>query len=95
MSSARGPASGAATAGGATLEIEARDSLTGERLGAAVDARTSANTLSVRRSYQTRAEVEAGIDYWAKRTAWDLWRHGVQLRPGATPPDEPQARQLP
>jgi hypothetical protein len=32
----------------------------------------------------------AEIDYWSKRCAWELWRLGVQLKPGATPPEEPK-----
>ena len=89
-SSATGLASDtAATVGSATAEMEAQDSVSGERLAAAVDARAGTKALFAGRSYEKWGDVQAAIDYWSKRVAWQLSRQGVQLKSGATPPEEP------
>ena len=80
----------AATVGSATTEMEAQDSVTGERVAAAVDSRAGTKALFAGRSYEQWGDVQAAIDYWSKRAAWQLSRQGVQLKPGATPPAEPQ-----
>jgi len=80
----------AATVGTATAEMEAVDSVSGERMAAAVDARAGTKALFAGRSYEKWGDVQAAIDYWSKRAAWQLSRQGVQLKPGATPPAEPQ-----
>jgi hypothetical protein len=90
-SSAAGLASDtAATVGTATVEMDARDSVSGERLAAAVDARAGTKALLAGRSYEKWGDVQAAIDYWAKRATWQLSRQGVQLKPGATAPEEPK-----
>lgn len=80
----------AATVGSATAEMEAQDSVSGERVAAAVDARAGTKALLAGRSYEKWGDVQAAIDYWSKRAAWQLSRQGVQLKPGATPPEEPK-----
>lgn len=80
----------ASTVGSATAEMEAQDSVSGERLAAAVDARAGTKALFAGRSYEKWGDVQAAIDYWSKRAAWQLSRQGVQLKPGATPPEEPK-----
>ncbi len=54
-------------AGRASLEAEILDSLTGERLAAAVDERMGAKAL--RHAFSKWADVEAAIDFWAVTTA--------------------------
>lgn len=91
VSSATGLASDTAgTVGAATAEMEAQDSVSGERVAAAVDARAGTKALFAGRSYEKWGDVQAAIDYWSKRAAWQLSRHGVQLKPGATAPEEPK-----
>ena len=80
----------AATVGTATAELEAQDSVSGERLAAAVDARAGTKALFAGRSYEKWGDVQAAIDYWSKRAAWQLSRQGVRLKSGATPPEEPK-----
>jgi len=80
----------AATVGSATVEMEAQDSVSGERLAAAVDARAGTKALFAKRAYQEWGDVQAAMDYWSKRVAWRLAKAGVQLKPGATMPEEPQ-----
>lgn len=90
-SSAAGLASDtAATVGSATAEMEAQDSVSGDRLAAAVDARAGTKALLAGRSYEQWGDVQAAIDYWSKRAAWQLSRQGVQLKPGVAPPEEPK-----
>lgn len=67
---------------------DVRDSVSGERLAAAVDERAERKGAFGRTSYERWSLVQPGIDYWSKRCAWHLWRLGVQLKPGATPPEE-------
>ena len=73
------------------ISTDVRDSVSGERLAAAVDARAETHAPFGRSSYELWGDnVQAPIDYWSKRYAWQLWRLGVQLKPGATPPEEPK-----
>jgi Protein of unknown function (DUF3313) len=80
----------AATVGAATAEMEAQDSVSGERVAAAVDARAGTKALFAGRSYEKWGDVQAAIDYWSKRVAWQLSRQGVQLKAGVTAPEEPK-----
>ncbi len=79
----------ATTVGTATVEMELLDTVTNRRLAAAVDQRSGTKVLFAKRSYTTWGDVEAACDRWAKRLAWQLARHGVQLKPGAPMPEEP------
>jgi Protein of unknown function (DUF3313) len=79
----------AATVGTATVEMEAVDS-TNDRLAAAVDERAGTKALFAKRAYQEWGDVQAAMDYWSKRLTWQLARHGVQLKPGASMPEEPK-----
>jgi hypothetical protein len=76
--------------GSATMEMEVLDSTTGERLAAAVDERAGTRVLFAGRGYTTWGDVQAAINYWSQLKAWQLARAGVQLRPGAAAPAEPQ-----
>ena len=76
--------------GSATVEMEALDSVTNERLAAAVDQRAGTKVLFAKRAYQTWGDVQAACEYWSRRLAWQLARQGVQLKPGATMPEEPK-----
>lgn len=80
----------AVTVGSATVEMEAQDSVSGDRLAAAVDERAGTKALFAGRAYTTWGDVQAAINYWSKRMAWQLARHGVQLKPGAAMPPEPE-----
>jgi len=80
----------AATVGSATVEMEALDSTTGERVGAAVDARAGTKALFAKRAYEQWGDVQAAMDYWSKRLTWQIARHGVKLKPGASMPEEPK-----
>lgn len=79
----------ATTVGSATVEMEVLDSARNERLAAAVDARAGTKVLFAKRAYTTWGDVETACNYWAKRLAWQLARHGVQRKPGAAMPEEP------
>jgi hypothetical protein len=79
----------AATVGSATVEMEALDAVTDQRLAAAVDDRAGTKVLFAKRAYTTWGDVEAACEYWSKRIAWQFARQGVQLKPGATMPEEP------
>jgi len=73
------------------ITTDVRDSVSGERLAAAVDARAETKAPFGRNSYERWGDnVQPAIDSWSKRCAWQLWRLGVQLKPGATPPAEPK-----
>ena len=73
------------------ITTDVRDSVSGERLAAGVDARAETKAPFGRSSYERWGDnVQAPIDYWSKRYAWQLWRLGVQLKPGAPPPEEPK-----
>jgi len=76
--------------GSATGEMEVLDSVTNERLAAAVDDRAGTKVLFAKRAYTTWGDVEAACEYWAKRITWQLARHGLQLKPGASMPEEPK-----
>ena len=74
-----------------SITTDVRDSVSGERLAAGVDARAETKAPFGRSSYERWGDnVQVPIDYWSKRYAWQLWRLGVQLKPGATPPEEPK-----
>lgn len=79
----------AATVGSATVEMELRDSITGRRLAAAVDARAGNKALFTTRTFTKWGDVEAACKLWARRVAWQLARHGVARKPGAPMPEEP------
>ena len=80
----------AATVGTATGEMEVLDSVTGERLEAAVDERAGTKALFAERAYTKWGDVQAALNYWSKRMSWQLARQGVQLKPGVAMPAEPQ-----
>ena len=80
----------ASTVGSATIEMEAQDSVTGERLAAAVDERAGTKVLFAKRAYTEWGDVQAAVDYWSQRFAWHLGRQGVQLKPGASMPEKPK-----
>jgi len=85
----------AATVGSARVEMEVLDSVTNERLAAAVDERAGTKVLFAKRAYTTWGDVDAACEYWAKRLTWQLAKRGVQLKPGATMPEEPtQSRSI-
>lgn len=67
-----------------------RDSVSGERLIAAVDAHAETQAAFSWSASDGWSGVQPWIDYWSKRCAWQLWRLGVRLKPGATPPEEPE-----
>jgi hypothetical protein len=73
------------------ITTDVRDSVSGEPLAAALDARAETKAAFGRSAYETWGEnVQPAIDYWSKRCAWQLWRLGVQLKPDATPPEPPK-----
>ncbi len=80
----------AATVGSATAEMEMLDSVTGERVAAAVDSRAGTKALFAKRAYEVWGDVQAAIEYWSNRLTWQLARNGVQLKPGASMPEEPK-----
>jgi hypothetical protein len=85
----------AATVGSATVEMEILDPVTNQRLAAAVDDRAGTKVLFAKRAYQTWGDVAAACEYWSKRIAWQLARHGVQRKPGVPMPEEPsQSRSI-
>ncbi len=73
----------ASTVGTATLEAELLDSVTGERLAAAVDQRAGTKSLLTTRTFTTWGDVEAAANFWAERTTDFLVREGVRRKPGA------------
>jgi hypothetical protein len=80
----------AGTVGSATAEMEVLDSATGERLGAGVDERAGTKALFAGRAYTKWGDVQAAVNYWAKRMVWQLARQGVQRKPGVAMPTEPE-----
>ena len=76
--------------GSATVEMEALNSVTNERLAAAVDDRAGTKVLFAKRAYTTWGDVEAAFGYWSDRIAWQLARVGVQRLPGVPMPEEPK-----
>jgi len=79
----------AATVGSATVEMEVLDSVTNQRLAAAVDDRAGTKVLFAKRAYTSWGDVEAACKYWSDRIAWQMARHGVQRKPGVAMPEEP------
>jgi hypothetical protein len=75
------------TVGTATVEAEAIDSVTGERLAAAVDERSGNKALFTTRTFTKWGDVEAACRYWARRVAFQAAKHGVRRKPGAGMPD--------
>ena len=80
----------AVAVGSATVELEAQDSITGERLAAAIDERAGTKVLFAKRAYTEWGDVQAALDYWSQRLTWHLGRQAVQLKPGASMPEEPK-----
>jgi hypothetical protein len=68
----------AALVGSASVEIEARDSVTKRRLGAAMDSR--AGNKSLLRAFSKWADVQAAADRWAERVRDFFVREGVRQR---------------
>jgi hypothetical protein len=73
----------AKTVGTATVEAELLDSVTGERLAAAVDQRAGTKSLFTTRTFSTWGDVEAAANYWSERVAQFLVKQGVRRKPGA------------
>jgi hypothetical protein len=73
----------AATVGTATIEMEAVDSVTNERLAAAVDERAGTKTPFTTRTFQKWGDVKAACEWWAERSAKFLVERGVQRKAGA------------
>lgn len=71
------------TVGSVTAELEAVDSISGERLAAAVDDRAGTKRIFTTRTFKKWADVEAACQYWAERLATFLARQGVPQKPGA------------
>ena len=80
----------ATTVGSATVEMEVLDSVTNERLAAAVDDRAGTKVLFAKRAYTSWGDVDAACRYWSDRIAWQLARHGVQRKAGVGMPEEPK-----
>ena len=76
--------------GSATVEMEVLDSVTNQRLAAAVDDRAGTKVLFAKRAYTTWGDVQAACSYWSGRISWQLARHGVQRKPGVGMPEEPK-----
>ena len=71
----------AKTVGTATVEVEIVDSITGERLAAAVDERAGTSVmflLAPGRTFTSWGDVKAAADYWSERIRDFLVRQGVQ-----------------
>jgi hypothetical protein len=71
------------TVGSVTGEMEVVDSVTGERLAAAVDERAGTKRIFTTRTFKKWADVEAACQHWAERVAIFLARQGVPQKPGA------------
>lgn len=76
----------AVTVGSATVEAEVVDSVTNERLAAAVDERVGNKALFSARTFQKWGDVEAAASYWAERAVRFLVRQGVRRKAGAPDP---------
>lgn len=75
----------AATVGTATVEMEVLDSVTSDRLAAAVDSRAGTKSiLAGTRTFKKWGDVEAACGFWAGRVAEFFVRQGVQTKPGAS-----------
>ncbi len=69
----------AQTVGTATIEVEILDSITGERLAAAVDQRAgNKSLLAGTRTFKTWGDVQSASEFWAGRMADTLERLGVR-----------------
>jgi hypothetical protein len=68
----------AALVGSASVEAEATDSITNERLGAAISAR--AGTKGLARAFSKWADVQAICDVWAERMRDFFAKQGVRQR---------------
>jgi len=74
-------ADAATTVGTATIEVEIVDSITDERLVAAVDQRAGTKSiLAGTRTLKTWGDVEAACRFWARRAADALERLGVRKK---------------
>jgi len=74
----------ASLVGTATLEIEVVDSITSDRLAAAVDSRAGTKSiLAGKRTFTKWGDVEAADRFWANRVTGFFVRQGVQRKPGA------------
>jgi hypothetical protein len=71
----------AALVGAASMEAEANDSITNDRLAAVVDSR--AGTKGIMRMLSKWADVEAICDHWGENARDFFVKQGVQQRPGA------------
>ena len=81
-------ADAATTVGSASVEIEAVDAVTGERLAAAVDSRAGTKNPFAARTDQKWGDVEEASRFWARRVASFLAEQGVRQKPGAPPLEE-------
>jgi hypothetical protein len=75
--------------GTATAEFELLDSVTNERLGAAVDQRAGTKAfflIAPKRTFTKWGDIRAVSDYWAKRAVTVLLKKGVRPKEGAPPP---------
>ena len=78
-------ADAATTVGTATVEVDLRDSITGDRLAAAVDSRAGTKSiLAGTRTFTKWGDVEAACNFWGERVAEFLVRQGVPKKPGAS-----------
>jgi hypothetical protein len=68
----------AALVGAASMEAEAKDAISGERLAAVVDSR--AGTKGITRMLSKWADVEAICDHWGERTRDFFVAQGVQQK---------------
>ena len=69
------------TVGTATVEVELLDSVTGDRLAAAVDQRAGTKSiLAGSRTFKTWGDVEAACEFWAEGLTQALVRLGVKSR---------------
>jgi hypothetical protein len=64
----------AVTVGGATAEMEVTDSITGERLAAAVDERVGKKAFTQLKKW---SDVKAACEFWAEGVTQFLTRQGV------------------
>jgi len=71
----------AALVGAASMEAEATDAITNDRLAAVVDSR--AGTKGITRMLSKWADVQAICDHWGERARDFFVRQGVQQKPGA------------
>jgi hypothetical protein len=71
----------AALVGAASMEAEATDSITDDRLAAVIDSR--AGTKGITRMLSKWADVQAIADHWGERARDFFVKQGVQQKPGA------------